>query len=1070
MRHGTAAVTVIWRTRELARAVEDLAIEGPLPCRTVLVPREVLATAEIDFEAGEEALRPARLLALFRTGITLEHFGLDLLRNKPGWEEAFARTIGDLEDAGFRPEDLKTATQDGDRDAPRLRDVATIWRGLDAAAGRSWTTARIYGEAARALEERPSLWWFPGPTLAVATGHTPWTEARFLRAIPDVRLALRAARPVRKTYVSNVHALFGIGARDAILSATASHASASERDLLTSYLFEPPAVLGDPERLRSNGPDGTVDLEEHAGVDAELEATTDWVARQILSGAPLEDIAVLVPLLDPLAGLVAERLSRLSWKDGVVPVYVAGGLPVVTTAGGARALAVVRALREHLSGDALAHVLPAVRTVTTDEDADERRHLTHGAAMDLVWSLGTAGGNAAEPHKALDWSARAASREADLPHQLEEARAAGDDAERAGIARPVRDLERLLKDIRAVRPALDALVDVARLVVDDRRLAEIWAALRNFLAVHVLQPGEGSPVHALLDDRLEPFTTGTTGELAGDDALRLVEETIAAARIGSARFGDPAIYVGTVRSAVGLPFRVVRVIGLAEGYLPPAPHEDPVLPDRLRERLQGQGADGEPVKPRTSSDTALAALHALDVTLRDVAHVVALSAPRLDVTRSQREPSSILLEAAAALGRPNSVTGEPIRIPDLLALRRDYFAPARTTARVFRLTTPVTEGAWQDAIARRALGSPGAWLGVAALDLGRIAALANAPTRDGLLSDSMISVPGITRGWPISASALETLLGCPYRFFLQNILRLDEPAEAPPLREIGQPYYGALVHRVAEAFLNTHGEDFCAGRGSLEAWESALDAIVEHEFTTFLEQYPLIGGAVRGVQKNRLRQDVHDLLAYDWASKPRRFVAAERVFGQDAPVDLPLGGRSLFVRGRIDRLEVTSDETFVRDLKTGRAHPREGKAAAPDPSLDVQIAVYALVTQRLAETWGVPKIIRAAYAYVGRSIEERVWSDFHGSLEPAARAWLGIAADLLAARAFPRTPDSDDCQYCAFRPVCGDDVYDRARSLLARGEAALDGFRALKGVELASAVTSPRPLADKPVSSGRKKR
>ena len=73
----------------------------------------------------------------------------------------------------------------------------------------------------------------------------------------------------------------------------------------------------------------------------------------MLEGTPLEDIAVLAPAIDPLAGLLVERLSRLPWPDGTLPVHVAGGLPFGGTAIGARTLAVVRALRGHLSAERL---------------------------------------------------------------------------------------------------------------------------------------------------------------------------------------------------------------------------------------------------------------------------------------------------------------------------------------------------------------------------------------------------------------------------------------------------------------------------------------------------------------------------------------------------------------------------------------------------------------------------------------------------------------------------------------------------------------------------------------------
>ena len=62
--------------------------------------------------------------------------------------------------------------------------------------------------------------------------------------------------------------------------------------------------------------------------------------------------------------------------------------------------------------------------------------------------------------------------------------------------------------------------------------------------------------------------------------------------------------------------------------------------------------------------------------------------------RSEREPSSVILEAAAALSRPNRATGERGSvIPDRIALTRDAFIPAREEAGRFRGEIPLTEAA-----------------------------------------------------------------------------------------------------------------------------------------------------------------------------------------------------------------------------------------------------------------------------------------------------------------------------------------------------------------------------------------
>jgi RecB family exonuclease len=201
---------------------------------------------------------------------------------------------------------------------------------------------------------------------------------------------------------------------------------------------------------------------------------------------------------------------------------------------------------------------------------------------------------------------------------------------------------------------------------------------------------------------------------------------------------------------------------------------------------------------------------------------------------------------------------------------------------------------------------------------------------------------------------------------------------------------------------------------------------------------------VRDKERERVRRDFHELLSYDWEHAGRRFVATERTFGRPVPLELPLAGRSLFVRGQIDRIDADESVTLIRDWKTGRTQPRAGGQAGPMPVLDVQLAVYALVAERLAAEWGVPSRVATAYAYINRGAEERSWrDDFRQTLAPAALEWLDVAADLLAARTFPRTPDAADCTYCRFRPVCAD-PHARARRVLEGDDAVLRRFAALK--------------------------
>ncbi len=617
----------------LAAAVASLPAPGPLPARTVLVPSErhahairralvrsgheaalagtrfvgpltaameILHSAGVGFSPGEEALRPARLLSLFREGLPLEHFDPELLRTTRGWDEAFASAIGDLEAAGLSPGDLPA-------DTGQARDLALLWTRVATAAGTSWTRARVLLEAAARVGHDPRAWPFDGSVVAIATAHDDTALARFLVAIPGVTLALRSA-PVGARALDRVERLYGAEARDVLercpAALPAPIPAPRERDLLAKYLFADSNVLAAQDRPRSAGPDGTVDLEEHAGVEAELEATATWVSRQVLeAGRPLEEIAVLIPARDPLAQLVADRLERLTHGGEALPVYVAGGLPAIGTAAGARVLAVLRALEAWLSAETLAEVLPALRlecppSPDASEPALPRAHLTHGEAMEIAYGLGTAGGNAAHPSGALEWSARATARVPELEAALAHARMDEDSS-----ARETRRLERTLRNLRAVRPALDALVGVARAVVASAPLAELWEVLSGFLGRWLLTPGEGAPIAARLDESLAPACASALGNgLSGRDALAVIEDHLLSSRIPRGRFGEPAVYVGTVAGAAGLEFDAVRLVGLCEGVLPSNQRENPVLPERLRDRLE-RAAPGR-VLPRAQDHVA----------------------------------------------------------------------------------------------------------------------------------------------------------------------------------------------------------------------------------------------------------------------------------------------------------------------------------------------------------------------------------------------------------------------------------------------------------------------------------
>jgi hypothetical protein len=997
---------------------------GPLPRRLALVPSEphahalrvellarapgalvgtqfltatAAAAAVLDhvgaaYRLGEEVRRPLRIRAFLRGSPSLEYYRADSLRSA-GWDQALAEAIEQLEAAALRPEHLV------ELDDSRARDLAAIWRGVDAAAGASTTRARLVDRAGRLLAETPPSWPFDAPVLAAVSASIDRAHARLLLAIPGVTLGVRPGRPAGQHLLERIRALLGPDIA-ALIERVPSGPTAPSSELGRLH-----ASLFLASEARGTGPDGTVSLELHAGVDEELDAAARWVAECVyVARLPLQDIAVLVPDPDPLATLVADRIRGLPWPHGVDPVYLRDGLPAVGSSAGAAVASLLRSLTDYLPADALAELLPRVRR------ADDRGGLSHRQARDVVRSLGTAGGSRSRPGDALAW--------------------------RVGLASPGLSIAG-----REVALAIDELVAIAAAMLAGAPLRVLWTSVRGFAASQLIGLGPRAEVLQQLDDDLaELADDAVTAAVTGADAIELLASRLRAIRLPRGRFGDPAIYVGSVAGAAGLRFRAVRVLGLAEGAFPGTLRANAILPLAVRERLPAFAMPAP-------ADYAAARLHALDQVVRGTADVLALSAPRIDLDGGERAPAALFVDVGAALGRPNAATGAPApAVPTLAQLDRDAFRVARIAARRRRHEAPLTAACWIDRVARDPAALPTGWSAPSVIAPQDV--LGCDPDLSGVLGPAPVSavLPGDGPERPLAVTALRDLLACPQRFLLEHVLGFAPREASRETHRVDRATYGRLVHQIAEAFAVQHGAELGRRRDGLEHWLAVADREADRWFDELVRTYPLLGPSALETQRRRLRRDLGGFVTDEWnAGVARTFVAAERVFGTDPVVSVATPAGPLFLSGRIDRIDLEENVVLVRDLKTGRARPRDPDTHEPEVDVDVQLAAYVTVASQLATVWGLPADVAGAYVYVDprAPIRERAYRDDRGALHAAGRRWIELAAALLRDHAFVRTPRAEDCERCPFRPVCGDRAEATARWLHDAG-GTLGAFRELK--------------------------
>lgn len=1046
--------TVLVPNEDLAHALRvhvavDLGAPGLLQGVRFLRPQalaaDLLARAGRPLAGGHGPIRWLVLHDLFDRGELaerLEYFVSAELRSGPGYVDAFARAIADLEAAGLQPADLEHVAaairEENALDARRLADVATVWTEIiRATPGDRVSWPDLYRAARAAVDRRPDLAAPLAPFAAIIPEAPPTALMRFLSALAPARFVTFEARPAERSDRSR-------WARDiafrpaAIPPAGAGPSGHAGGDLarLQARLF-----AESPPGEASAAPEGEGGVERamFASVADEVDAAAAWVIGEIARGTPAGAIAIVVPDVAAYAPLVADRLARLDHPGGApVLVRVAEGLTAELSPAGLRLRALFHALEAGLEAEATLPILPWLGHPGADDAAAVGPAPAPSEVAALIYEAGVVGGREASGD---EWQQSLRARKSALENAAHaEAGMAGGRLAlhaRTASARTLERIDRLL-------PAVVALEALQARVRSKAPLPELWAACRDFVAQWLRLPPDPPNLPALLDERLAPILEHRAAlGLAGAPALRFLAARLRSLVIAVGGRGEPAVTVGSPAALAGLPFAAVRILGLAEGVVPGSPEKDPILPDDLRAEIEQRRASvaGDVRVPR-GDDRVLADRQALAQIVRATERALSLSAPRQWFDKSEREVSGIMLEVEMAL----DLRGE---VPSLADLRARLAGAAPEGAEVLAVLPARSLFA---AHARRAV--PSSWLGApeSPLHLGRLLALESERASreriglaDGLLGSVLppAALPGLTAGRPISPSALGMLLGCPHRFLQMRLLQRAEPPTRPPTDAIDSLAFGSLLHAIAEAFFRAHGEEFCRRERSEAEWQRRMEQIAEQQFAHFRGCYPLRGGNVIERERRHVLRTAAEIVAYEWKQGPRTYVAAEYPFGEEAGVAVGGPPTSVFLNGRIDRVDRREDGGLeVRDLKTGRAHQLRDEAL--NARSDLQVGLYSLA---LAATRPGERVIAAAYVYAEapRDPERRFMGEDLTRLTLSTSSWVATAHVLLAAGAFIRTPERDDCTFCKFKPYCGDDTYDEtAAKLAASSRPELIAFREFK--------------------------
>jgi ATP-dependent helicase/nuclease subunit B len=257
----------------------------------------------------------------------------------------------------------------------------------------------------------------------------------------------------------------------------------------------------------------------------------------------------------------------------------------------------------------------------------------------------------------------------------------------------------------------------------------------------------------------------------------------------------------------------------------------------------------------------------------------------------------------------------------------------------------------------------------------------------------------------LSASRLEALRDCPYRFYSRAVLRLDEAEEIEA--GLAKRDYGTWLHAVLHHF---HSQRLTVAHdpSDLQPLQQAADAVTlalgmsPAELLPFRASFETFAPAYVAWVMEREAQ------GWLWHSGET-----------DHVLDLP-GWPTLQLKGRIDRLDHgPSGATQVLDYKTSSTALL--KERVRDPLEDTQLAFYAALL-------GAPPTLSAAYLSLDDA-QAPLLIEHPAVHESAAALLAGLAGEwqrLQQGAAMPALGEGRVCETCEARGLCRRDHWGSA--------------------------------------------
>jgi len=397
------------------------------------------------------------------------------------------------------------------------------------------------------------------------------------------------------------------------------------------------------------------------------------------------------------------------------------------------------------------------------------------------------------------------------------------------------------------------------------------------------------------------------------------------------------------------------------------------------------------IDSRVASPVVLTSLPAARGRLFDAVAVIGADARHLP---ARPAPGLFSQSTRARLGLPTAADEAHAAIADLMPLLAQGPAllswqawnddePNPASPLVLRLQA-LHQAAWGTALPTQTIGVPPAQ---------------SSPLPDASLQPApTVSTAQLPRQY--SPTAYQTLLDCPYRFFVRSVLGIRELDEAD--EPLDKSDYGTTLHRILKAFHD--------GQPPLErdAARVRLNALSAAEFAAL----PAWTAAAWRSKWEKIQPAYLDAwLAH--AAAGWRYASGETDFTTSLSV---AGLGEIVLHGRVDRVDEKGDARYVIDYKTGAAQGLKKKLK--DPAEAVQLPFYAWLCEAAAAYLPINEVPVAALELDGET-----------DVEAIVRRLPELLEAIAAGAALPASGVDAVCKYCEARGLCRKGMWNAKETL-----------------------------------------